>query len=181
MTEINIADPLHPKAVVQRIKKANLKIDMTPMVDLGFLLISFFIFTTEISKPAMTKLYMPKDGDSTRIQGSKSLTILLGGNDDIFYYSGDMEQAIKYNRIFQTSFSEIDGIGNILRQKQNELDQRTIDKKELVVLIKPGINSSYKNLISSLDEILINGVRRYVIMDQEEQEITFLMKPKGNH
>ena len=67
MIEINIADPSRAKAGVNRIKKANLKIDMTPMVDLGFLLISFFIFTTEISKPAITNLYMPKDGDSTKI------------------------------------------------------------------------------------------------------------------
>jgi biopolymer transport protein ExbD len=181
MTEINIADPFQPKAGVTRIKKANLKIDMTPMVDLGFLLISFFIFATEISKPAIIKLYMPKDGDSTAVPESKSLTILLGGADEVFYYSGNMEQAIKYNRIFQTSFGEIDGIGNILRQKQNELNQGTIDKKELVVLIKPGINSSYKNLINSLDEMLINGVTSYVIIDQEEQEIHFLGYPNHNH
>ena len=76
MTEINIADPSRPKAGVGRIKKVNLKIDMTPMVDLGFLLIAFFSFTTEISKPSITSLYMPKDGDSTKISESRSLTIL---------------------------------------------------------------------------------------------------------
>ena len=95
MTEINIADPSRPKAGVNRIKKANLKIDMTPMVDLGFLLISFFIFTTEISKPAITNLYMPKDGDPTKIPESKSLTILLGNNDHVFYYNGDMKPGNK--------------------------------------------------------------------------------------
>ena len=77
MTEIKIADPLQPNAVVKRLKKANLKIDMTPMVDLGFLLVSFFVFTTEISKPALTNLYMPKGGDPTPIPKSRSLTILL--------------------------------------------------------------------------------------------------------
>jgi len=65
----------------------------------------------------MTNLYMPKDDDPTAIPESKSLTILMGGSDDVFYYSGDMNQAIKNNRIFQTSFSDTDGIGSILRQK----------------------------------------------------------------
>jgi len=181
MTEINIADPSRPKAGVERIKKANLKIDMTPMVDLGFLLISFFIFTTEISKPAITNLYMPKDGDSTKIADSKSLTILLSNNDHVSYYNGDMKAAIKNNQVFQTSYDEINGIGNIIRQRQNELNRRKIDKKSLVVLIKPGRESSYKNVINALDEMLINGVPRYVITDPENEEIGLLELPNHNH
>ena len=180
MIEINIADPSRAQAGVNRMKKANLKIDMTPMVDLGFLLISFFIFTTEISKPAMTNLYMPKDGGPTNIPGSKSLTILLSNNDDVSYYDGDMKTAIKNNQVFQTSYHEINGIGNIIRQRQNELKKRKIDKKELVVLIKPAPGSSYKNVISALDEMLINGVSRYVITDLENEEITLLEQPNHN-
>ena len=95
MTEINIADPSRAQAGVNRIKKANLTIDMTPWSILDFCLISFFIFTTEISKPAMTNLYMPKDGDPTNIPGSKSLTILLSNNDHVFYYNGDMNNSNK--------------------------------------------------------------------------------------
>ena len=144
MTEINIADPSRPKAGVNRIKKANLKIDMTPMVDLGFLLISFFIFTTEISKPAITNLYMPKDGDSTKIPDSRSLTILLGNNDNVSYNNGDMTTAIKNNQVFQTSYDEINGLGSIIRQKQVWLEKIKLSKKELIVLIKPGRGCSYK-------------------------------------
>ena len=81
---------------------------------------------------------MPKDGDPTKIPGSRSLTILLGDNDHAFYYNGDMNQAIKNNQVFQTSYDEINGIGNIIRQRQNELKNRKIEKKDLVVLIKPG-------------------------------------------
>ena len=181
MTEINIADLCRAKAGVNHIKKANLKIDMTPMVDLGFLLISFFIFTTEISKPAITNLYMPKDGDSTKIADSKSLTILLRNNDDISYYNGDMTTAIKNNQVFQTSYDETNGIGNIIRQRQNELKKRNVDKKDMFVLIKPGPTSSYKNVINALDEMLINGVSRYVITDPENEEISLLELPNHNH
>jgi len=181
MTEINTADPPRLKAGVGRIKKANLKIDMTPMVDLGFLLISFFIFTTEISKPARTNLYMPKDGDSTKISESKSLTILLDNYDHVFYYNGEIKQAIKNNQVFQTSYNETNGIGNIIRQRQNELKERKIDKKDLVVLIKPAPCSSYKNVINALDEMLINGVSRYVMTNLENEEISFLELPNHNH
>src|SRR4030095_7895480 len=166
--------PSRLKAGVKRIKKANLKIDMTPMVDLGFLLISFFIFTTEISKPHVANLYMPKDGEPTQIPESKSLTILLGDNDHVFYYNGDMSLAIKNNQIFQTSYNEINGIGNNIRQKQNQLEKRKVDKKDLVVLIKPGTSSSYKNVINILDEMLINGVTRYAIIDLEGEEKGYL-------
>ena len=64
MTELNVTESPRKKTSVGRMKKANLRIDMTPLVDLGFLLIAFFIFTTEISMPAATKLYMPHEGSN---------------------------------------------------------------------------------------------------------------------
>lgn len=174
MTELNIAEPTRKKAGIRRMKKASLKIDMTPMVDLGFLLIAFFVFTTEVSKPAVTNLYMPHNGDSTRIPKSKSLTILLGSNSHVLYYYGATQEAIKNNQVFQTSYNEITGLGNIIRQKQAELEKKKTDKKELIVLIKPGNESSYKNVVNALDEMLINGVTRYTIADPEEEEINLL-------
>jgi len=95
MAELNVTGPLRKRAGIRRRKYNSLKIEMTPMVDLGFLLIAFFIFTTEISKPAVTKLYMPHDGDITRTPDSKSLTILLGANNLVFYYYGIEDEAIK--------------------------------------------------------------------------------------
>ena len=174
MTDINFVEPLRNKAGVRKMKKANPGIDMTPMVDLGFLLISFFIFTTEISKPAITNLYIPHAGDSIRIADSKSLTFLLYNNDNIFYYYGNTEAAIHNKQILQTSYSEIMGLGNIIRQKQIELEKGKIDRKELVVLIKPGKECSYKNIINTLDEMLINEVTRYSIIDVGQDEEFFL-------
>jgi len=180
MTQVSIDTPGRPKAGVERMKKANLKIDMTPMVDLGFLLISFFIFTTEVSKPAITNLFMPKDGDPTKVPQSKSLTILLDNNDQIFYYNGDLNEAIKNNQVFLTSYNEINGIGNVIRQKQNQLAKRKIDKKELIILIKLSTNTSYKNVVDILDEMLINEVTRYVVADPENEEKMFLERQNRN-
>jgi Flp pilus assembly CpaE family ATPase len=123
---------------------------------------------------------MPKDGPPSKIPESKSLTILLGNNDHVFYYNGDMNQAIKYNNIFQTSYDE-NGIGSTIRQRQNELKKRKVDKKDLVVLIKPGRSSSYKNVINALDEMLINGVSRYMITDLDNEEMILLEQVNPSH
>ena len=172
MKELNL--PEHFARPIRRRRKAQLKIDMTPMVDLGFLLISFFIFTTEISRPAATRLYMPHDGGPVGVAASKSLTILIKNHNEIFYYSGDCEKALSNNQIVRTSYNEMTGLGNIIRQKQQELETRKINKKELIVLIKPGKECSYKDVVCVLDEMLINEVGKYAITDLRRDELTFL-------
>ena len=78
---------------------------------------------------------------TTQIPESKSLTILLINSNDVFYYTDDVNEAIR-NHVFQTSYHEREGIDYVIRQNQNELEKRTIDKNDLIVLIKPGVNSS---------------------------------------
>jgi biopolymer transport protein ExbD len=176
MTEINIVAPTKNKLRVARKIKTTCKavrIDMTPMVDLGFLLITFFIFTTEISQPAVTHLNMPHDGPSIGIAYSKSLTILLNGSNKIFYYYGT-EFFSNNHQMYQTSFDESKGLGKVIRQKQLELQNRHIDKTELVILIKPGNESSYRDFVAALDEMLINKVTRYAVVDLEKEEAAYL-------
>ena len=174
MAQLNLPETFHKKIGVKRMKKANLKIDMTPMVDLGFLLVAFFVFTTQISMPSITKLYMPHDGDPTKIPSSKSLTFLLRDDSHVYYYYGDMEDAIKSDKIFQTSYSEIIGMGNIIRLKQTELEKRKIDRNDLIVLIKANSETSYKNVMHVIDEMLINGVTRYALTDISSEEKSVL-------
>ena len=169
MAELNLEESTGRRSGVGRMKKADLRIDMTPMVDLGFLLIAFFIFTTEISKPMITKLFMPHAGDSTKIPESKSLTILLGNNNRVFYYSGTEEIAIKNKHVFQTTYDELTGLGSAIRLKQAELEKRKTDKSELIVLIKPGRESSYKNVLDALDEMLINVVANTQLLSPESK------------
>src|SRR6202000_3205928 len=74
---------------VKKGKKLSTRVDLTPMVDLGFLLITFFIFTTTMSRPKALNLHEPKDGPPTEYAASHVITLILGKNDKVFYYEGE--------------------------------------------------------------------------------------------
>ena len=169
------------RAGVQRMLKHNMKVDMTPMVDLGFLLITFFVITTELNKPTMMNLYMPKDGgDPTPLKESMALTFLLGKNNTVYYYNGNWKDAITKNEIFETSYSGKDGLRKIITEKQQRLQANIVKNKEgkggLMMLIKPSAASSYKNVVNMLDETAISSVKKYAVVKLSSEEIEFLKK-----
>ncbi|HEV8271269.1 MAG TPA: biopolymer transporter ExbD [Chitinophagaceae bacterium] len=167
-------------------KKQILRIDMTPMVDLGFLLITFFVFTTTMSTPKATDLFMPKDPtntkDSTKLLNDLALTLLLDDDNRVYYYNGIFKDAVIANEIFESNYSTYEGIGKIIRQKQKDIDasQKFVDgRKGLMLLIKPTSKSSYKNVVDALDEAVINDVKKYAIIEPAYNEIEFI-KNKSN-
>lgn len=141
------------------------------MVDLGFLLITFFIFTTTLSEPGITKLIVPKEGDSTAVAQRNALTLLLD-NEKVYAYEGLLEEALVQNRITPTDYNVQTGMGNNIRQKQKSLAV----KEDLVVLIKPLSTASYQNVISALDEMTLNGVKKYALVNASDKEKAFLQK-----
>ena len=153
----------------------HLKIDMTPLVDLAFLLITFFIFTTSMTDRKGLKLVMPEDGEPMDLGKSNALTLLLGGNNKVYAYTGDWKTAQATNGVKATSYSETAGIGAIVRAKQQQLRAAKKDPSELMVLIKASDGATYKNTVDALDEMLINGVTKYATVDMtaEERAIVF--------
>ena len=135
------------------------------MVDLGFLLITFFIFTTSLSHPHITRLILPREGELTPFPESKALTLLLCA-DNVFVYEGQWEDALTNLAVQQTTYNLQTGIGIFIRQKQQKLSQ----KEDLLVLIKPLPSASYQNVISALDELQINGVKNYALLNASAEE-----------
>lgn len=162
------------RAGVKRMMKHRLMIDMTPMVDLGFLLISFFVVTTELSRPRAMKLFMPHDGKPTPAAESKTITFLAGANDKLFYYFGEEKDAGTKNPVIPISWDEETGIGKIISDKQKELDHKKGGREEMVVIIKPGRFSVYKNVVDVLDEMTIHRVTRYAVVKPGQNDEAIL-------
>lgn len=141
---------------VKKGKKLSTRVDLTPMVDLGFLLITFFIFTTTMSQPTAMRLFLPKDVDKpeeqNKVKSSAVLTIMLGKNDQIYYYEGDDPTKLQS--------SNYKAIRDIVIDKK----KRT-DPKDFVVVLKPTQDASYKNTVNILDEMTIDAVKRYAMVD----------------
>src|SRR5213083_1754360 len=124
---------------VKKGKKLSTRVDLTPMVDLGFLLITFFVFTTTMSQPTAMRLYLPKDTEKpeeqNKVKESGALTLLLAKNDNIFYYEGKL--APDGSNFKSTSFVEVRDV--IIKKK------KSTKPDDFVVVIKPNKESTYKN------------------------------------
>jgi biopolymer transport protein ExbD len=172
MAELNAtAGKGRHKKTLPRSKKNSTRVDLTPMVDLGFLLISFFMVTTAWTKPRATNLAMPAKGDSSMLAESAVLNILAGDNNKIYYYHGSLEQALKKGAYGITDYSVQTGIGKIIREKKTFLQAHYKGgAKEMMVLIKPSAAASYENVVSLLDEMIINQIGKYAIVDINDAE-----------
>lgn len=153
---------------VKKQKKLSTRVDLTPMVDLGFLLITFFIFTTTMSQPTAMQLFLPKDTDKpeeqNKVKASGALTLMLGGNNVIYYYEGEL---LPDGSNFKTTgFKDI---RNVIMDKK-----RATDPKDFMVVIKPDEDATYKNTVDILDEMTINDVKRYAMVDISPVEVQLI-------
>jgi len=175
---------------VKKAKKLSTRVDMTPMVDLGFLLITFFIFTATMNEPTAMDLNMPKDTDKedeqTKTKQSGALTVMLGKDNKVFYYEGELTNENASQVFKQTDFK---GIRTEIINKKNsviaayrtdpacEEKARKEGKKvsdckqqDFFVVIKPTDEATYKNAVDMLDEMTINDVKRYALMKISDTE-----------
>lgn len=164
MAEIQTPESRNRKGL-HRNKKLSTRVDLTPMVDLGFLLITFFIFTTALSEPASIILPLPNesDTDNPTVTGErKTISLLLDANNTILYYEGSNAKAIQ-----KTDYSS-KGLRAVLLAKIKQVKTEFGLDAEPVVLIKPLQASSYGNLVNVLDEMMINGVKKYMLLEENE-------------
>ena len=163
----------------RRRKILSTKVDLTPMVDLGFLLITFFIFTTKMHESKKMDLVMPADGKPSEWGESGSLTALLLSEDKVFYYHGSLESAMNDGLYGITNYSVKEGIGKVIREKQVQMDNfKEGFRKELMLMVKPTKESVCRNVVDILDEVIINAVPRYALMDITEEELQVLAEKK---
>lgn len=158
---------------VKKAKRMSTRIDMTPLVDLGFLLITFFIFTTTMSTPSTMDLFMPKDTkkdeELNKAKESGALTILMSKDNHLYYYEGKL--APDASNFKSTNFKEIRDV-IINKKKSTNID-------DMVVVLKPNEEATYKNTVDMLDEMTINQVKRFALVDISEVENQLIKATEG--
>ena len=177
MAELDTSGGGHKKGPgVKKGKKLSTRVDLTPMVDLGFLLITFFIFTTTMSQPTALKLFLPDDKvtqeDQNKAKESGVLTILMGADNHIYYYEGQLKP--DGSNFLSASYNGENSIRDVILKKKADVRSRSRDAenpyKDFVVVIKPGVECNYKNVIDILDEMAINVVKKYALVDISDGE-----------
>ena len=147
-------------------KQKSTSVDLTPMVDLGFLLITFFVFTTTMATPKAMGMITPDDKDTTRdlICESCAITIIPAANNKLLWYTGSENSAVNRNTDYSAS-----GLRLLLSNKKKETDAAG---KEAILIIKPGNFSSFKNLIDIIDESNITMYKRYYLDKLSEADMS---------
>jgi biopolymer transport protein ExbD len=192
MAEMQVADK-GKKGKKPGAKKLSTRVDLTPMVDLGFLLITFFMLTTSMLKPQTMEISVPskdkvEEDEQNKVKASQAITVLLGKENNLYYYFGAEENGVDPELIKSDYSSE--GIRKMLISKNvevmNKVNQLKLDKaarkvsdedyqKRLseyraskgapTIMIKAVDESNYKNLVDILDEMNICNIARYAIVD----------------
>ena len=138
-----------------RAKKQSTKTDMTPMVDLAFLLLTFFLLTTTFNKPKTMEVNMPDKVDDetqqTRINEKDILNLVLAEDNKIYWWVG-LEPPVS-----ETNYSK-DGVRKVVLE-------HTRANPKMMVLIKPKDKSRYENMVNILDEMDITDTKRYAIVE----------------
>jgi biopolymer transport protein ExbD len=204
MAELNAENKDKGKGGKPKTKKVSTRIDFTPMVDLGFLLITFFMLTTTLIKPQTMEISMPTkdtvpEGLKNTVKESLAITVLLGKNNSVYYFFGAPENG-KDPEIIKTNFSS-SGIRKMLLDRnyfvvnkirelkeKHELRQITdeeykkksdVEKKfkdAPVVIIKATDDATYNNIVDILDEMQICNIGRYAIVDITSYDLELLKK-----
>ncbi|MCX2481687.1 biopolymer transporter ExbD [Pedobacter sp. MC2016-15] len=176
MAELDTSSGGGKKGGKVRSKKASTRVDLTAMVDLAFLLITFFMLTTTLSKPQAMDIAKPdkdeKNEQKLELRASQTMTILLGKNNKVAWYMGEAGKTAPEIQ----SFSQI---------RQTILDNKKKVKestgKDIVMVIKPTEGANYKNFVDIMDELLITGIKTAPAIDDEnilDNEKAF-MKQQG--
>jgi biopolymer transport protein ExbD len=198
----------HGKHQKKRAKKLSTRIDMTPMVDLGFLLLTFFMLTTTFSKPKVIGLTPPvKDSTHKTEVDTTSLTIVLSGNNKIYYYKGQLPQSLdSTDKVIRTTDFSPKGIRQVIlnfngfvnqqlsaattQHANNKISDSAYDKlkddaegkkEAMFVIIKTDSLAKYVNVVTMLDEMDICNVGKYALIDASKADINIIKDYNQKH
>lgn len=171
MAEIETKTSVEKK---KRFNKKSTRVDLTPMVDLGFLLLTFFVFTTTLTAAKAMDLVMPyhKVKPDDKVCESCVLTVLLDKNNRIKYYEGAVESN---PTVKETGFASQE-IRTILMQKKANVQRVRGSGDQFILIIKPSAGSNLKNFVDITDEVTICQIKRYYVDEMKNEDKRILQE-----
>jgi len=164
------------------------RIDMTPMVDLGFLLLTFFVLTTSMSTPTVMQVTVPAPNEDVEEQdkpdevpAERVLTMIATGENRLYYYEGKAEAE---DRELNLMGYEGENFRKLIRRKQEEVlsnpNLKKFDDRDLIVMLKISEDASYKNMVDILDEMAITDQSKYMLVDVNSAELGLIYDYEEN-
>ena len=150
------------------------RIDLTAMVDLAFLLITFFILTTSLAKPKAMYGHVAKGAPPGPEGASRTMTICLGINNQALWYRGMTEKPLTVPQI--VGYGK-DGLRRTIVEAGKQILKTT--GKQMMVIVRPSAHSKYADLVAAIDELNITAVKSYAIADISPKDVEMLKQEKA--
>lgn len=173
MAELDAKPAAADKGTRVKTNKKSVRVDLTAMVDLAFLLITFFILTTTLQKPKTMDLVMPDEegGRTIAVPETRTMTVLIGAKDKLEWFMGLPDKPL--------TAPTVDGFGKDgIRKALLEQSERVKKSQgyDMIVLVKAGAHSNYANMVSMMDELNIADIQRRAIVDITPGEVNLLKR-----
>ncbi len=146
------------------------RLDLTPMVDLGFLLITFFMYTTTLARPATMELNMPsvqQEPDPPHVSPENAITIIATKAHKLVYFEGALDNP---SQLRQCAFSELRKVVLNKKVALALMHGKTGKAHNLFAFLKPADDCTYADLVQLLDEMAIDGIKFYSVADVSKDE-----------
>ena len=171
MAELNASEKSGRRRSVNRLSP---RIDLTAIVDLAFLLITFFIMTTTLAKPKAMDLAMPVKGPASASPESRTMTICIGKNNEALWYMGMPERPLTSPQL--VNFTKTGLRALLINTNKSVLEK---SGKPLIVILKPSSHSVYSDFVTTLDELNIANIQSYAVADISPKDIDLLKQQKA--
>jgi biopolymer transport protein ExbD len=135
-------------------RRVRIRIDMTPMVDVAFLLLIFFMVTTVFRKPQAMEVNLPPKDVKVQVPQSNVMTMFVRGDEHIFYKmgTGDLES------------TEMKSLVQLFQDKVKL-------NPELIVLVKVSRQATYNTMVDIMDDLELAEMKRFSLVAMKDEDV----------
>jgi biopolymer transport protein ExbD len=153
----------HGKKKRRKSKRLGIRIDMTPLVDVAFLLLTFFMLTTSMARPQTMEINLPPDENvKVEIAESNLMTLRVNEKGQVFWNLGlDAPQPIEFAKL------------------RGFIRERAQANPRLVTLVKIDPKAKYEMMVNIMDELNLADMQRFSIARMTEQDQKLLANIKS--